>query len=46
MNTRQKSLTVHDVLIALGQSQGLPANPKLASSPSLAALKKVGTAHI
>ena len=46
MSTNKRSLTVHDVLITLGQSQGLPANPKLTSSPLLAALKKVGTAHI
>lgn len=46
MSTRQQSFPVHDDLIALGQSQGFPANPKLTSSPVLAALKKVGTAHI
>ena len=46
MTTRDPSLTVYDVLIALGQSQGLSANPKLVSSPLLAGLKKVGTAHI
>ena len=45
MSTRQESLTSHDVLIALGQSQGLFANPKLISSPLLAALKKAETAH-
>ncbi|HSF10172.1 MAG TPA: transaldolase family protein [Nitrospirales bacterium] len=46
MTTREPSLTVYDVLIALGQFQGLSANPKLISSPLLAALKDAGTAHI
>lgn len=46
MTTREPSLTVYDVLIALGQFQGLSADPKLISSPLLAALKDVGTAHI
>jgi transaldolase len=46
MSTQQKSLTVHDVLIALRHSHGLPKNPKLTSSPLLAALKNAGTTHI
>ncbi|GJL67910.1 MAG: hypothetical protein NPIRA06_05450 [Nitrospirales bacterium] len=46
MTTRGPSLTVYDVLIALGQFQGLSADPKLISSPLLAALKDAGTAHI
>jgi transaldolase len=46
MTTRDPSLTVYDVLIALGQFQGLSADPKLISSPLLAALKDAGTAHI
>ena len=46
MITREPSLTVYDALIALGQFQGLSVNPKLMSSPILAALRDAGTAHI
>ncbi|MDR4494133.1 MAG: hypothetical protein R3B74_06880 [Nitrospirales bacterium] len=46
MSITQMSTTVPDALILLGQSQGVPAQPKLTSSPLLAALKKVGTEHI
>ena len=46
MSTEPKSQTVHDVLITLGQPQGLPENLQLIPSPLLAALKDAGTAHI
>ncbi|GJL58657.1 MAG: hypothetical protein NPIRA03_15140 [Nitrospirales bacterium] len=46
MSTQPKSQTVHDVLITLGQPQGLPENLQLIPSPLLAALKDAGTAHI
>ena len=46
MSTQPRSQTVHDVLITLGQSQGLPENLQLTPSPRLAALKDAGTAHI
>ena len=42
----QIAKSVYDVMMTLGQSQRLPANMNLVSSPLLAALKKVGTAHL
>lgn len=43
MSIRQQSFPIHDDLIALEQSPGLPANPKFTSSSVLATLKKVKT---
>ena len=46
MSMPQTVKTVSDVIVTLGQYKRLPANMNLTGSPLLAALKKVGTAHI